>query len=229
MSEEKGSVLFNYQTASPEELRRVNDLFRKQEHRAVTIPSRIKYGSTPIYEIAGLVHAFEMVPPFPPECLIVEIGSLVGKSTVALASLRRHKVVSIDPHDGPWEKDYYIGDRDRRVEWGNTLEEFQNNLRYYGVDDNVDIIQKRSDDAAAEWDYEHRICLHFIDGCHEYEQVKKDYTLWVDKMIGGCVIAFHDYNPHSFPEVVEAVDEIEATGRVTLLFQLGSLKMFTLK
>lgn len=224
----EGNLTKDWSEYTDEELREINRAVLKQEHRATVIPCRRKYGSTPVYEIAGLIHAIEMVPPSPPECKIVEIGSLYGKTTIALASLRIHEVISIDPHDGPWEIDGEIK-RDRRAETGNTLDEFTKNLVYWGVDNNVRIIQKYSDDAAKDWNPEDRICIIFIDGCHDYEQVLKDFWNFEPHMIGGCLVAFHDYNPNTFPGVIKAVDEIEAAGRITHVFQLGSLKVFTLK
>lgn len=217
-----------YSELTNEELREMNKAMLRQEHRATLIPCRIKYGSTPIYEIAGLIHAIEMVPPAPPECKIVEIGSLYGKTTIALASMGIHEVISIDPHDGPWEIDGLIN-RDRRAETGNTLDTFKENLAYYGVENNVRIVQKYSDDAAKDWNLKDVICVLFIDGCHDYDQVKKDYYNYKPFMISGCLIAFHDYNPSTFPGVIQAVDEIEATGEVEHIFQLGSMKIFTLK
>lgn len=223
-----GNLCRDWSTITNEELRENNKLLRKQEHRSVTIPSRVRYGTTPLYEIAALIHVFEMVPPFPPECLIVEIGSLVGKTTVALASMGVHRVVSIDPHDGPWEFDSNIK-RDRRFEWGNTLSEFKANLERFDVADNVTIIQKYSDEAVKEWDEPNKICFIFIDGNHDYEWVLHDYHEFKKHFISGCIVAFHDYNPNSFPGVIKAVDEIEATGEVEHIFQLGSLKVFSFK
>jgi hypothetical protein len=212
---------------SGEDLREMQDMFQSQPHRAVTIPSRIgRYGTTPIYEIAGLIHTLEMVLDFPPECVFVEIGSLLGKTTIPLASLRMHRVISIDPHDGPWEIDSGIGGRDRRIEMGNTLEKFKANLKYYGVEDNVTIVQEFSDKAAEQWNKEDVICCIFIDGCHEYEWVKHDYYAFKPFMHERCVIAFHDYNPRSFPQVVLAVDEIVANDQIEQIYQIGSMRIF---
>jgi hypothetical protein len=210
-----------------EELRELQDQFQAQPHRAAILPSRIgRYGTTPLYEIAGLVHTLEMVIPFPPECVIVEVGSLLGKTTIPLASLRMHRVISIDPHDGPWELDYSIGNRDRRLEMGNTLEKFKANLKHYGVDDNVTIVQEYSDKAAEQWNKDDVICCIFIDGCHEYEWVKHDYHAFKPFMHERCVIAFHDYQPGSFPEVVRAVDEIMEVDDLPLIYQIGTMKIF---
>jgi len=210
-----------------EELKEIQDMFQAAPHRAVTIPSRIgRYGTTPLYEIAGLVHTLEMVVEFPPECVIVEVGSLLGRTTIALASLRMHRVIAIDPHDGPWEIDFKLGSRDRRIEMGNTLERFKSNLKHYGVDDNVTIVQEYSDKAAKQWNKDDVICAIFIDGCHEYEWVKHDFYAFRPFMHERCVIAFHDYNSQAFPEVCRAVDEIEKLEGIPLIYQIGSMKIF---
>jgi hypothetical protein len=209
-----------------EELKEVQDQFQAQPHRGVTIPCRLgRYGTTPLYEIAGLIHTLEMVVQFPPECVIVEVGSLLGKTTIALASLRMHRVIAIDPHDGPWENDYNLGGRDRRIEMGNTLERFKDNLEHYGVADNVTIVQEFSDKAAEQWNKDDVICCIFIDGCHEYEWVKHDYVAFKPFMHERCIIAFHDY-AKGFPEVVRAVDEIMQVDDLPLIYQIGTMKIF---
>ena len=59
----------------------------------------------------------------------------------------------------------------------------------------------------------------FIDGDHDYEQVKADIKAWLDKVVGK--IAFHDYG--SWPGVTQAVDEAIEQGKLKKVEQAGTL------
>ncbi len=52
--------------------------------------------------------------------------------------------------------------------------------------------------------------LVFIDGNHEYMQVKQDITAWLPKVRPGGILAGHDYEPSMpiFDGVKQAVDEL---------------------
>ena len=123
------------------------------------------------------------------EGAIVEIGSYMGASTAALALgsklLGREKVFSIDPHC-----------------WG-TEKVFLENLARVGVTDHVIPLIKSSEEAAETFDS--KIRLLFIDGKHDYESVKKDISLWKDRVIEGGIISMHDYE---LPDVARAIDEL---------------------
>lgn len=50
----------------------------------------------------------------------------------------------------------------------------------------------------------------YIDAGHTYEDVKQDLDLYVPKVKIGGYIMGDDYNPHAWPGVVQAVDELRA-------------------
>ena len=54
-----------------------------------------------------------------------------------------------------------------------------------------------------------RINFAFIDGSHEYEDVKKDFIQISEKQLKGDVILFDDYTSSYFNGVVKLVDQIE--------------------
>lgn len=119
--------------------------------------------------------------------VIVEIGSWKGASTIWLAkgSKRRSniKVYSIDPHTGDpehWKKYGKV--------W--TFGEFKKNIKNAKVGDVVVPIVKTSEEAAKNFD--EPVELIFIDGSHEYEDVKLDFELWFPKVVEGGVMIFHD-------------------------------------
>lgn len=119
---------------------------------------------------------------------IVEIGSWRGKSTICLALGSRagggSKVFAIDPHKGLFDS----------VGGLNSPEDsepaFRANIRKAGVDDAVMPLVMTSREAAQEWSKP--VSLLFIDGSHEYEDVKLDVALWEPHLINGGIICFHD-------------------------------------
>jgi predicted O-methyltransferase YrrM len=118
---------------------------------------------------------------------IVEVGSWKGKSTIWLAygskALGREKVVAIDPHAGTTEH--------RRLRGGtSTYDEFLQNLALSGVSDWVTPIIGYSQEVAQGWVGNPR--LIFIDGSHEYGNVKQDFRLWFELLGNGGIIALHD-------------------------------------
>jgi predicted O-methyltransferase YrrM len=120
---------------------------------------------------------------------IVEIGSWKGKSTIWLAcgskAVGREKVLAIDPHVGTIvHRRWHGGD--------STYDEFLQNLALAGVDDWVTPIIGYSQEVAQSWTGNLR--LVFVDGSHEYENVKQDFRLWFELLGIGGIIALHDCN-----------------------------------
>jgi hypothetical protein len=200
--------------------------FSEQPHEQLVIPCGQKYGGTPEFELAYLAHvAYSCGMAYAATDVIVEIGSLVGKSTIAMASASRHRIVSIDPHDGPWEMALSDGKTvvDQRDIKGASLTQFKENLEHFGVTDKVEIIQEFSDVAAKNWDGR-RICLLFIDGDHSEKWVAHDLYAFLPFMAPGGQIAFHDYSK-SFSGVQKVVDLALANGTLRRIKQVGQLFM----
>lgn len=108
---------------------------------------------------------------------IVEIGSWKGRSTAYLATGTKCggkglKVYAIDPHTE------------------GTEEIFRENIKKLGFDDIVIPLVMKSEETIKQW--HQPISLLFIDGAHDYENVRKDFVLWEPYVITGGVIAFHD-------------------------------------
>jgi predicted O-methyltransferase YrrM len=117
--------------------------------------------------------------------VLVEIGSYTGKSTIYLGkgseAGRNVKIYAIDPHREPFQsKDDATG----------TYAKFIKNIENAQLGGIVNPIVKTSIEAA---DLISEPCeLLFIDGCHKYNYVKKDFDTWFPKVIDGGIIAFHD-------------------------------------
>lgn len=127
------------------------------------------------------------------EGAIVEVGSYKGRSAIALGagskSARRGEVQCIDPHRE------------------GTRDVFLKNVAAAGVADYCRAITAVSEQVVP--DFHLPVRLVFIDGNHEYAQVKKDIGLWKDKVIDGGIMAFHDYTR---PDVARAIAELLAGG-----------------
>lgn len=117
---------------------------------------------------------------------IVEIGSWKGKSTVWLAkgaeAGQKNEVYAIDPHRGS-RAHLSEGEED-------TYPVFLANLSKAGVKDIVIPLVMTSAEAARCW--HENIGLLWIDGSHEYEDVKHDLLLWKQYLSLGSMVALHD-------------------------------------
>jgi predicted O-methyltransferase YrrM len=126
----------------------------------------------------------------------IEIGSWKGKSTVCLAlGIKENgsgKVYAIDHHRGSKEHGTV-----------NTYEEFKKNIFSFGVSDYVIPLVMSSEEANKSW--QRPIKLLWIDGSHEYEDVKKDFLIWQEYLVEGGLIAFHD--TFFWPGPKKVVDE----------------------
>ena len=152
--------------------------------------------------------------PYPPDHVILEIGSLLGKATITMAKVAKHPIVSIDPHEGPWSAPNGMN---RRQQAGNTYDKFIANLTAHGVRDKVETIKARSDEVA--WDGR-PIGLLFIDGSHDYTDVRYDYRYYSQFVPTGGLIIFHDYgiNAHGVNYVA---DNASLAGEITRLNCVG--------
>jgi len=115
----------------------------------------------------------------------VEIGSYLGRSTLALAE---HGVVyAIDPH-----LDY------------DSWEKFRENTR---DNPNVRPIRKKSADAIADVPTE--IGLLFIDGDHSYDGVRADLLNYVYRLRPRGYLILHDYAGSGSQPTQDALDSFE--------------------
>lgn len=145
---------------------------------------------------------------------MVEIGSYAGESTVIFAEHFK-KVIAIDPFiEGYDEKDptCYCAPLSTVV-----YEAFKERTKFFN---NIVHIRKTSDDAVEDID---KIDFVYIDGNHEYEQVKKDILNYLPKIKKGAYIGGHDFvvtHPAAWAGVKKAV--LELLGMPDMLFKEGS-------
>lgn len=142
--------------------------------------------------------------------VIVEIGSFKGKSAIWLANgskrVKREKVYSIDPHNiAGLLSQTKIGDVYIPKDSYNS---FLKNIKKARVEDWIIPIKDFSYKVAEKWNKPIR--LLFIDGSHEYEDVKRDFLLWEPFVSKRGIIAFHDTlgkNSEIYPGVKKFIEE----------------------
>ncbi len=134
--------------------------------------------------------------------VVVELGSYHGKSTICLAqgvqSANDGKVYAVDIFEG-----------NRYSNAGDFLPRFMGNVTSYGVKDSITPIRGDFAEVAETWDKQIR--LLFIDGSHQYEDVKRDFDVWERHVVVGGVIAFHDSLTHH--GVTQVISEAMMLGK----------------
>lgn len=142
---------------------------------------------------------------------VVEVGSYFGKSTfliargMADAGRDHHRLVSIDVHYRG--VDAATGRAQVFAEDAPT--HLLRTMREQRLDHVVMHLVGWSHVAVTYVDFS-TIDAVFIDGGHEYEDVRRDFLAVRGRVRAGTRILFHDYNPE-FPGVVRAVDEVVRT------------------
>ena len=132
----------------------------------------------------------------------VEIGVWKGGSTAFMGveifnSEKRIKYDAIDSFEGSQEH----GDV---KDW--LYNEASTNLKPLTDIGIVNLIKGYSLDVVNNYENE-SINFCFIDGSHEYEDVKKDIIAWLPKIKKGGILAGHDYDV-AWSGVIKAVDEL---------------------
>lgn len=136
--------------------------------------------------------------------IIVEVGAWKGRSTsfLAVEIANSKKNVSL-----------YVVDT-----WRGSLEhkDFDLDNLYYTFIENMKPVEEYyfplhiTSEQASKKFKDNSLKFVFLDGSHEYEDVKKDIQNWLPKVKVGGILAGHDYyvNGHDwFPGVKRAVNE----------------------
>jgi predicted O-methyltransferase YrrM len=140
---------------------------------------------------------------------LVEIGAYVGESTTIFAD-RFKKVITIDPY----QNDYDMTDKAcLHADFGKVFDTFCKRTENYN---NIFLIKKNSDEAYDDLSDSELYDVVYIDGLHQYEQVKTDIANFRNIVKPGGFICGHDYSGF-FPGVRKAVDE--SLGKPDNIFQ----------
>ena len=175
---------------------------------------------------------------------IVEIGSLMGKSSVAWADNADPSVeiYCIDIFPRNWKHEYKIA---KNIELDflhfptanviyNTYDEFKKNTYKYS---NIQMIEGYSPTEFTDYNQNliesiKEIDLLFIDASHKNPNDWDNILYFIPKMIHCGIISGHDfkpwYEPNRFPDVVENVNRLEAMFDTKAIFYPNS-SIWTIK
>jgi predicted O-methyltransferase YrrM len=126
------------------------------------------------------------------EMTMIEIGAYIGESTSIFAENFK-KVISIDPH---------LNYQEMSEDFNVVKDVYLKTISKY---DNIAYINKTSDDALSH--INENVNFVYIDGLHQYEQVKKDINNYKPLIKSGGFIGGHDYNIY-WVGVKNAIDEL---------------------
>ncbi|HRJ30863.1 MAG TPA: class I SAM-dependent methyltransferase [Cyclobacteriaceae bacterium] len=156
---------------------------------------------------------FKTARKAPENAVIVEIGSFQGRSTVSfgLGCLGSTKhIYAIDLFEG--DNDMYGS--------GEFQDRFIQHVRSCGVEAHVTPIKQHSLQVAATWNKP--IDVLFIDGSHEYQDVKADFESFYPHVKKGGIIAFHDIKG-KWDGVIRFWAEVQRSGLMTDFGAVSSL------
>lgn len=163
---------------------------------------------------------------------IVEIGSMLGKSTCWLATgskkTHREKIIAIDHFIGsPEHQPGQQYECKTLSQEGTTFHKFIENLKSVELVDYIGPIQASSEEAAKNW--KKAIRLLFIDGNHSYENTKQDFLLWSPFICNEGIICFHDVGEWEgctkfYEELILSSKEVKEIGSVGTLRVVQKLK-----
>ena len=149
----------------------------------------------------------------PDGAVIVEIGSFLGRSTVSFALGCKGTAKHV------YAIDLFEGDGDMYGQ-GDFQERFRLHVRLCEVESYVTDIRSHSLTVAKSWT--HPIDILFIDGSHEYEDVKADFEAFFPLVKKGGIVAFHDIKG-KWTGVIRYWDEVQRAGRLARCGTVSSL------
>ncbi len=148
----------------------------------------------------------------------VEIGSWLGKSTsyMAVEISNSGKKIKFDAVD-TWNytknlDDFSAYENFIKTNNINPYEEFLSNIK--PIKNYINVIKEYSVDAAKLYNNE-SLDFIFIDGAHDYYNIKNDINAWFPKVKSDGYIGGHDYEPTC--GVPDAINEFFGTNIVTII------------
>lgn len=147
----------------------------------------------------------------------IEVGSFKGRSSIALSNSKR--LLCVDR----WNGKVICGEKPEGIDvLEEAYQEFLKNIEPYS---NIQHLKGESVELADNFPNECADVI-FIDGGHDYEQVKADIKAYWPKLGKGARMIFHDYAYTKFG-VKKAVDEfVESQGAFIQSKQVGGNSLF---
>jgi predicted O-methyltransferase YrrM len=165
-----------------------------------------------------------------PGAIGIEIGSLHGRSSVALASgMPLGKLYCIDKWEGNSYRSPFFTDEQQKIlqfptkDELNTLEVFKENTKDFT---NIETIQGISPTCVIDWTQD--VDFVFLDASHRNPNDKDNIEFWLPRIKKGGMFIGHDYSKQ-FPDVIKNVKELEQKlGKAAIYFVKTSLWAFVI-
>src|ERR1700676_5252904 len=158
-------------------------------------------------EVPGWMNFFEMswlAEQASKYCMIAEVGSWMGRTTMALAENTKGTVIAVDTWQGSEENQEFLKDKEPDY----LYKEFRKNLAEQIKAQTVIPMRMPSLEAAVHFRISGvKFGMVFIDASHDYENVKADILAWRPLIMKDGIIILHDYD-WGYPGVVHAVREL---------------------
>ena len=183
-------------------------------------------GSFTYEDAEVIVRSLNRVESIKGDCL--EIGSDLGRSSTLIAEIIKENshlfCVDIWSNETWNELASQLGEKAATYPRRDpkAFEIFRHNIKKRGLNAVVTPIRNKSEEAIKE--FKNPLKFIFIDGCHEYEYVKKDIE-WVKYLVEGGEVVFHDYTD-SWPDVEAAVNEFASNHSFKLVDSGGNCICF---
>lgn len=152
-------------------------------------------GETPEQDVEFILG---FVRGLPGGAVIVELGALAGRLTVAMAITRPDcRIYTVDRFH-----------KESHIEQGGWVEPSRQNLEANLVEvKNVEIIEGDTYEVGFNWRGP-AVGLLVHDAGHGYDEVCGDLRAWLPNMKAGGIICLHDFNNRLTPGVEKAAREI---------------------
>lgn len=144
----------------------------------------------------------------PSNATLVELGSYKGRSAVAVASILPEggTLYCVDHFQGSPEMTRW------KIDCQDLLTEFSQNIKFFGVEDRIDVLVMTTTQAAKKFEPE-SIDMILIDAGHDYNSVKADLLSWYPKLKPHGFLFCDDYEP-TWHGVVKAIEDVGLEGKI---------------
>ncbi len=162
-----------------------------------------------------LPFAFDLIATLRPR-LLVELGTFSGESYFGFCqAVRQYGTGTSCYAVDTWRGDDHTGPMDESCYLAVDI----NNQRHYSA---FSYLVRGTFDEARSQFTERTIDLLHIDGAHDYESVRHDFETWLEKVVPGGIILFHDIAArHDNFGVWKLWDEIIPHGAGSFAFRQG--------
>lgn len=190
-----------------------------------------KWDPVPLPDVPGWLttaegHALEELAR---DKVVLEIGSYCGKSTILMARTAKH-VYAIDTFDGRGISSIQGQLVPQSLKCHDTLEQFKENIKKYGIEDKVTTIIADTTDIntaakiTRERKPEHKLMdVAFIDGAHDYKSIASDTNLARKFLKEDGLLVYHDYQRAADYDVARVVDSLLASGTYEKVARVSSV------